>query len=221
MDDVAGGEPGARRLDAIFLLAIGTLPVIGKGRSAHRLERGEACAPDRAHHARPVGHVHRGVDRDPDEAHADHAGKARARKPFQPAACPIGTFAEIDRRQLALGPRQFAKEDGWESAARDGHEGLTKLTTRKAAVKQSAFPPSIGFRPHAPLSAFPTSHPGERHRSGCCPSNEAGDLSDGGSFLVKPLISAALLPIYTAWEARSKDLRFSSCPPFGGFPYHT
>jgi hypothetical protein len=33
------------------------------------------------------------------------------------------------------------------------------------------------------------------------------------------LISAALLPIYAAWEARSKDLRSSSCPPFGGFPY--
>ena len=35
----------------------------------------------------------------------------------------------------------------------------------------------------------------------------------------KPLIWPDLLPIYTASEARSKDLRSSSCPPFGGFPY--
>ena len=41
--------------------------------------------------------------------------------------------------------------------ARDRHEGLTKLSSREAiaALKQSAFPPSTGCRPHAYIGVLP------------------------------------------------------------------
>ena len=159
-------------------------PSLASVARAHRLQRGEARPLDRAHHARAVAHVERGVDRDPDEANADHAGKTGAGQPFQPAACSIGArFAEIDRRQLALGPWHLAKKDGWESGSCGRHQGLAELTTRKAtaAPKQSAFPPSIGRRPHA-CSRARTSRPGGQHRSGCCPSSEAGSSPTGGCF---------------------------------------
>src|SRR4029078_8310934 len=137
---------------------------------------GEARPPDRAHHARRVRHVHRRVDRDPDKAHADHACNTRAREPFQPAACPIGTgFAEIDRWQLALWPWKFAKKDGWESATRDRHEALAKLTTRKAAaaVKQSV-PPVYRLPPARAFSAlFPTSRSSDNTQAGAVPLTRA------------------------------------------------
>ena len=157
VDDLAGGEARGGHLDAVLFLAGGALPVLGEGGGAHRLERGETCTLDRAHHAGAVAHVERGVDGGPDEAHADHAGNTGAGKPFQPAACSIGArFAEIDRRQLALGPWHLAEKDGWESGRGGRHEGLAELTTRKAtaAPKQSAFPPSIGRRPHAVFACF-------------------------------------------------------------------
>ena len=199
VDDLAGGEARGGHVNAVFFLAGGALPVLGEGGGAHRLERGEACPLDRAHHAGAVFHVERGVDRDPDETHADHAGKTGARKPFQPAACPIGAgFAKIDRRQLALGPWHLAEKDGWESGRAGRHEGLAKLTTRKAtaASKQSAFPPSIGRRPHACSRARSSSRPGGQHRSGCCPSSEAGLIADGGGFPHEALEPATCAAIY-------------------------
>src|SRR4029079_2647557 len=152
VDDLAADEARRGHLNAVFLLAIGALPVLGKRRAAHRLQCREARALERTHHARPVAHVQGGVEGDPDEANADHAGKTGPREPFQPAACSIvAGFAEIDRRQLALRPWHLAEKDGWESGSGDRHQSLAKLTTRKAtaAFKQSAFPPSIGSRPHA------------------------------------------------------------------------
>src|SRR4029453_3144880 len=128
-----------------------------------------------------VRHVERGVDGDPDEANADDAGKTRACEPLDPEARSIGArFAEIDRRQLWLGRRHFAEKEGWESGSRDRHERLAELSTRKttAASKQSAFPPSIGGRRYA----CSVSRPGGQHRSGCCPSSEAGISADGGYF---------------------------------------
>ena len=68
---------------------------------------------------------------------------------FRRQLAPSPDFAEIDRRELALGLGQFAKENGGESAAGDRHEGLAMLSSREAvaALKQSVFPPSTGRRP--------------------------------------------------------------------------
>ena len=122
VDHLAADEARRGHLNAVFLLAIGALPVLGERGAAHRLQRREARPLERAHHARAVAHVQRRVDRDPDEADADHAGETGAREPFQPAACPIGArFAEIDRRQLALRPWHLAEKDGWESGSGDRH----------------------------------------------------------------------------------------------------
>ncbi len=57
VNHVAGGEAGCRDLDSILFLTSGVLPVMSAGCHAHRLERGEARPPDRAHHAVAVAHV--------------------------------------------------------------------------------------------------------------------------------------------------------------------
>ena len=154
---LAADEACRGHLNAVFLFwPLALCPFLASvapriGCSAARLARlSELIMPD------PSPMFSEGVMADPDEADADHAGETGAREPFQPAACSIvAGFAEIDRRQLALRPWHLAEKDGWESGSGDRHQGLAKLTTRKAtaAVKQSAFPPSIGSRPYAILRA--------------------------------------------------------------------
>ena len=151
-------KPASGQLDAIFLLDRGALPVVGEGGGAHRTERRDARALDRAHHALAVRHIHRGVDGDADQADADDAGKARARQPFEPVARAIRIgLAEIDLRQLALQLRCVGEINSGKPAALARDKGLTRLTRRSspAAQKQSAIPPSDGRRPHAPMACFP------------------------------------------------------------------
>ena len=178
MDDLAGGEARSGHLDAVFFLAVGALAVFDEGRGTHRLQRGEARALDRAHHAGAVAHVERGVDRDPDQANADHAGETGAGQPFQPATGAIGTgFAEIDRRQRALGLGHLGEKNRWESGSCGRHEGLAELSTRKAtaAVKQSAFPPSFGLPPARLIACFRKFTSGRTTpKRFAVPRNEAG-----------------------------------------------